>query len=109
MSGLDRVGPRGPGQFVLGVGMACAVTALPILILLMEKLELLRQPLGQRILRYASVGRHRHLGGARADPDGTGSGWANRAPFILAFILLSGVFPPPDASPGRSRPLGREP
>lgn len=42
-------------QFVLGVGMACAVTALPILILLMEKLEILRQPVGQRILRYASV------------------------------------------------------
>ena len=42
-------------QFVLGVGMACAVTALPILILLMEKMEILRQPLGQRILRYASV------------------------------------------------------
>lgn len=42
-------------QFVLGVGMGCAVTALPILILLMEKLELLRQPLGQRILRYASA------------------------------------------------------
>ncbi len=42
-------------QFVLGVGMACAVTALPILILLMEKLEVLRQPIGQRILRYASL------------------------------------------------------
>ena len=42
-------------QFVLGVGMACAVTALPILILLMEKLSILRQPLGQRILRYASL------------------------------------------------------
>ncbi|MBB2488286.1 cation:proton antiporter, partial [Mitsuaria sp. WAJ17] len=42
-------------QFVLGVGMSCAVTALPILILLMEKLEILRQPIGQRILRYASV------------------------------------------------------
>ena len=40
---------------VLGIGMACAVTALPILILLMEKLELLRQPIGQRILRYASL------------------------------------------------------
>ena len=36
-------------QFVLGVGMACAVTALPILILLMEKLEILRQPIGQRL------------------------------------------------------------
>jgi Kef-type K+ transport system membrane component KefB len=42
-------------QFVLGVGMACAVTALPILILFMEKLEILRQPIGQRILRYASL------------------------------------------------------
>jgi Kef-type K+ transport system membrane component KefB len=42
-------------QFVLGIGMACAVTALPILILLMEKLAILRQPSGQRILRYASL------------------------------------------------------
>jgi Kef-type K+ transport system membrane component KefB len=42
-------------QFLLGVGMACAVTALPILILLMEKLEILRQPIGQRMLRYASL------------------------------------------------------
>jgi Kef-type K+ transport system membrane component KefB len=44
-----------PWQFIVGVGMACAVTALPILILLMEKLEILRQPMGQRILRYASL------------------------------------------------------
>jgi len=42
-------------QFVLGIGMACAVTALPILILLMEKLDILREPLGQRVLRYASL------------------------------------------------------
>jgi len=42
-------------QFVVGIGMSCAVTALPILILLMEKIEILRQPIGQRILRYASV------------------------------------------------------
>ncbi|MDO9284828.1 MAG: cation:proton antiporter [Aquabacterium sp.] len=42
-------------QFVLGIGMACAVTALPILILFLEKLDLLRKPLGQRILRYASL------------------------------------------------------
>jgi Kef-type K+ transport system membrane component KefB len=42
-------------QFVVGVGMACAVTALPILVLLMEKLDILREPLGQRILRYASL------------------------------------------------------
>lgn len=44
-----------PWQFVLGVGMSCAVTALPILVLLMEKLEIMRKPLGDRILRYASV------------------------------------------------------
>jgi Kef-type K+ transport system membrane component KefB len=42
-------------QFVVGVGMACAVTALPILVLLMEKMHILRTPLGQRILRYASL------------------------------------------------------
>jgi Kef-type K+ transport system membrane component KefB len=50
------IGPRAhTWQFIAGVGMACAVTALPILILLMEKLEILRQPIGQRILRYASL------------------------------------------------------
>ena len=50
------IGPQGKDwQFVMGVGMACAVTALPILILLMEKLAILRQPIGQRILRYASL------------------------------------------------------
>ncbi|MDI1365826.1 MAG: cation:proton antiporter [bacterium] len=50
------IGARGaPWQVVLGIGMACAVTALPILVLFMEKLEILRQPLGQRILRYASL------------------------------------------------------
>jgi Kef-type K+ transport system membrane component KefB len=42
-------------QFVLGVGMSCAVTALPILVLFMEKLNILREPIGQRILRYASL------------------------------------------------------
>ena len=50
------IGVKAQGwQFVAGIGMACAVTALPILILLMEKLEILRAPLGQRILRYASL------------------------------------------------------
>lgn len=50
------LGPNGKSwQFVLGVGMACAVTALPILILFMEKMHILRQPIGQRILRYASL------------------------------------------------------
>lgn len=50
------VGAEGkPWQVVLGIGMACAVTALPILVLFLEKLEVLRQPLGQRVLRYASL------------------------------------------------------
>jgi Kef-type K+ transport system membrane component KefB len=56
---LPAAGWQGPlgqrWQFVLGIGMSCAVTALPILILLMEKLAILRLPLGQRILRYASL------------------------------------------------------
>lgn len=42
-------------QVVLGIGMACAVTALPILVLFLEKLDILRRPLGQRTLRYASL------------------------------------------------------
>ncbi len=50
------MGPKGhPWQFIVGVGMACAVTALPILVLFMEKLNILREPIGQRILRYASL------------------------------------------------------
>lgn len=49
-------GPSGTQwQFVLGVAMSCAVTALPILILFLEKLQILRTDLGQRILRYASL------------------------------------------------------
>ena len=42
-------------QVLLGLGMACAVTALPILVLFLDKLGILRQPLGQRLLRYASL------------------------------------------------------
>ena len=50
------IGPKGTApQVVLGMGMACAVTALPILVIFMEKLGILRRPLGQRILRYASL------------------------------------------------------
>ena len=50
------IGPAAqPWQFVAGVGMGCAVTALPVMILLMEKMGILREPLGQRILRYASL------------------------------------------------------
>jgi Kef-type K+ transport system membrane component KefB len=56
LGGTGWMGPRAePWQFVLGIGMASAVTALPILILLMDKMAILRQPLGQRILRYASL------------------------------------------------------
>ncbi|WP_338764225.1 cation:proton antiporter [Massilia sp. METH4] len=50
------IGPKAATwQFLLGTGMACAVTALPVLVLLLEKLDILRQPMGQRILRYASL------------------------------------------------------
>nr|WP_184604856.1 cation:proton antiporter [Rhodanobacter sp. MP1X3] len=42
-------------QFVLGIGMSCSITALPILIIFLEKLELLRHPIGRRVLRYASL------------------------------------------------------
>lgn len=59
VSPLASAGWMGPKamtwQFILGIGMSCAVTALPILILLMEKLDILRHPIGQRILRYASL------------------------------------------------------
>lgn len=41
-------------QVTLGTGMACAVTALPILVLLLQRLDILRTPFGQRLLRYAS-------------------------------------------------------
>ncbi|MGI4879151.1 MAG: cation:proton antiporter [Janthinobacterium lividum] len=56
---LQFPGWRGPNgatwQVVLGIGMACAVTALPILVLFLEKLDILRTPFGQRVLRYASL------------------------------------------------------
>jgi len=42
-------------QFVAAVGMACAVTALPVLIVVLEKLSIFRAPLGHRLLRYASL------------------------------------------------------
>ena len=50
------IGPKGNyTQVILGIGMACAVTALPILILFLEKMEVLRTDFGQRVLRYASM------------------------------------------------------
>ncbi|MCZ8165680.1 cation:proton antiporter [Silanimonas sp.] len=49
-------GPKAQAwQTLVGIGMACAVTALPILVLFMQKLGILREALGQRILRYASL------------------------------------------------------
>jgi len=42
-------------QFVLAIGMASAVTSLPILVLFMETLGVLRKSLGQRTLRFASL------------------------------------------------------
>lgn len=42
-------------QFTLAIGMTCAITSLPVLIVFLEKMELLRQPMGQRVLRYASL------------------------------------------------------
>jgi Kef-type K+ transport system membrane component KefB len=56
LRGPGWVGASGQGwQAVLGIGMACAVTALPILVLFLGQLGLLREPLGQRVLRYASL------------------------------------------------------
>jgi Kef-type K+ transport system membrane component KefB len=42
-------------QFTLAVGMASAVTAMPVLILLLDQLAILRTQIGQRALRYASL------------------------------------------------------
>lgn len=78
-------------QFLLSMGMACAVTALPILILLMEKLQLLRHPLGQRVLRYASLDDIAIWGVlALILMD-----WARvgrQAAFLLAFIVLGSLY-----------------
>ena len=79
-----------PWQFVVGVGMACAVTALPVLILLMEKLDVLRQPVGQRILRYSSVDD------IRSEPcrrlmrlSGWQTGWSGRLRRFRCFSQIS--------------------
>ncbi|MFO1033408.1 MAG: cation:proton antiporter [Hyphomicrobiales bacterium] len=50
------LGPRAHAwQGITGLGMACAVTALPILVLLLEQLGIMRTAFGQRVLRYASL------------------------------------------------------
>jgi len=78
-------------QFMLGVGMACAVTALPVLVLLLEKLDILRQPMGQRILRYASlddVAIWGVLALIMLDWERVG----RQAGFLLAFAVLTFAF-----------------
>jgi len=78
-------------QFTLGTGMACAVTALPVLVLLLEKLEILRLPMGQRILRYASlddVAIWGVLALIMLDWERVG----RQLGFLLAFTLLTLVF-----------------
>jgi Kef-type K+ transport system membrane component KefB len=56
LAGVSWRGPQAQNwQTILGIGMACAVTALPILVLLLDELNILDQPLGQRVLRYASL------------------------------------------------------
>jgi Kef-type K+ transport system membrane component KefB len=80
-----------PWQFVVGIGMSCAVTALPILILLMEKLDILRAPLGQRILRYASVDDIA-IWGVLALILMDWSRVGKQIGFLLAFALLGWLF-----------------
>jgi Kef-type K+ transport system membrane component KefB len=78
-------------QFVLGVGMGCAVTALPILVLLMEKMGILGTPLGQRILRYASlddIAIWSVLAIVLLDWQRVG----RQAAFLLAFVVLGLLF-----------------
>ena len=75
-------------QFVAGVGMSCAVTALPILILFMEKLDILRRPIGQRILRYASLDDIAIWGVLALILLDWGR-VGKQAAFLLAFALLS--------------------
>ena len=51
----DWHGPKASEwQFLLGTGMASAVTALPILVLILDKAGMLKQEIGVRCLRYAS-------------------------------------------------------
>ncbi|MBV7534649.1 cation:proton antiporter [Duganella sp. sic0402] len=78
-------------QFMIGTGMACAVTALPVLVMLLDKLEILRQPMGQRLLRYASlddVAIWGVLALLMLDWERVG----RQAGFLAAFALLTFVF-----------------
>ena len=95
-------------QFVLGIGMACAVTALPILILLMEKLEVLRRPLGQRMLRYASLDDVAIWGVLALILHGLATSRASGR--LSRRVRRRGVsLPGVDAAPAGERPLVRRP
>jgi Kef-type K+ transport system membrane component KefB len=86
------IGPKAlTWQFIAGVGMSCAVTALPILILLMEKLEILRTPLGQRILRYASVDDIA-IWGVLAVILMDWERMGRQIGFVIAFIVIGALF-----------------
>lgn len=90
--GSGWMGPKAlDWQFVLGVGMSCAVTALPILILFMEKLDILRRPLGQRVLRYASVDDVA-IWGVLALILMDWHRVGRQAAFIVAFVVVGALF-----------------
>jgi Kef-type K+ transport system membrane component KefB len=92
LAGTGWIGPKAlDWQFVLGVGMACSVTALPILILLMEKMDILRRPLGQRILRYASIDDVA-IWGVLALILMDWSRVGKQLAFVLAFIVVGSLF-----------------
>ncbi len=75
-------------QVATGLGMACAVTALPILVLFMEQLNLLRARLGQRILSYASLDDIA-IWAVLAVILMDGEKLARQAGFVLIFLTLS--------------------
>ena len=84
-------GGRAQGwQFVTGIGMACAVTALPILVLFLERLDVLRLPLGQRVLRYASLD-DLLIWGVLALILLDWQRLGRQAVFLAAFVLLASV------------------
>lgn len=82
-------------QFIVAMGMACAVTALPILILFLEKLSILREPFGQRVLRFASlddIAVWGVLAFVLMDWDRLGRQAAFLVAFVIATILIRKLF-----------------
>ena len=96
------VGEKGQvWQAVLGIGMACAVTALPILVLFLRQLGLLRQPLRHRpdwrSARYAGFAPRGHavrlssdLRGGRFWNAPAGTTFARGRPLVCRADLASG-------------------